>query len=291
MIIYNYCWFLLIYSFIGWIIEVIYQAVVKGKLLNRGFLNGPVCPVYGFGMSAVLFFYQTINIDNVFIVFLEGIILTTAIELFAGFILDKFFHARWWDYSKMPFNLNGYICLAFSIIWGLAVVFAVKIAHPAIYNITVANIPTKYGYPILFVLYFVLITDTIVTTLILIGLNKKLKELDEISSSIRIISNRMSSRIGENSLKTAQNIQETRVQAALAKAEAHDRLDDAIEHIHEESEQLLKELSEKYESKKDDLLKHRHIGHGRILYSFPNAKHRHYSDVMKELQERIKAKK
>lgn len=290
MIFYNYCWFLLIYSFIGWIIEVIYQAVVKGKILNRGFLNGPVCPVYGFGMSAVLLFYNLINYDNVFVVFLEGIVLTTAIELFAGFILDKFFHARWWDYSKMPFNLNGYICLAFSIIWGLAVVFAVKVAHPAIYNLTVANIPTKYGYPILFFLYAIFIADTIVTTLILIGLNKRLKELDEISVSMRRVSDRMSTRIGENSLKTAQAVQESRVQVALAKAEVHEKLDETINHVHDESEVIFKELNELYEQKKNELIKHKHYGHGRILHAFPNAKHRNYSEVLKDIQKKIKAK-
>ncbi len=149
--------FFLIYSFIGWVTEVVYHAVTLGKIMNRGFLNGPVCPVYGFGMTAVLFVFSLVSVDNPFIVFLIGVILTTLIELIAGWALYTFFHARWWDYSSMPLNLNGYICPAFSIIWGLAVLAVVRIAHPALEAVTIGLIPHSILLPITIILTAVMV--------------------------------------------------------------------------------------------------------------------------------------
>ena len=80
---YDICCFFLIYSFAGWVIEVIFHVVVGGKIINRGFLNGPVCPVYGFGMISVLLIYNLVGTDNTFIVFLEGLVFTPLIELVA----------------------------------------------------------------------------------------------------------------------------------------------------------------------------------------------------------------
>ncbi len=284
--VYDICCFFLIYSFAGWVIEVIFHVVVGGKIINRGFLNGPVCPVYGFGMISVLLIYNLIGSDNTFIVFLEGFVFTTLIELIAGFILDKFFHARWWDYSKMPLNLNGYICAGFSIIWGLAVVFVIKLVHVFIYNCTSAVIPPKIGWPVMAVLYAVFITDTVVTALTLIGLNKKLEELDRISESIKNVSDRMTQRIGNSSLNTLQKAQSTAVQASLARAEAQDRIEESREAL----ELRYRELQEKYVDLRDSLTRHRHYGVGRILNAFPDSKHRDYDRIFTELKNRLRGK-
>ena len=280
---YDICCFFLIYSFAGWVIEVIFHVVVGGKIINRGFLNGPVCPVYGFGMISVLLIYNLVGTDNTFIVFLEGLVFTTLIELVAGFILDKFFHARWWDYSKMPLNLNGYICVGFSIIWGLAVVFVIKLVHVFIYNCTSAIIPPKIGWPVMIALYAVFITDTVVTALTLIGLNKKLEELDRISESIKNVSDKMTQHIGNSSLNTLQKAQNTAVQASLAKAEAQDRIEESKDAL----ELRRRELQEKYENLRDSLTRHRHYGVGRILNAFPDARHRDYDRVLTEIKNRL----
>ena len=126
--------YFIIYSFVGWLVEVIFQAVTKGKIVNRGFLNGPVCPIYGFGMVAVLLFFNHINVGNLqeasgLFLFVIGAVFSTVIELFGGWVLDKLFHTKWWDYSKEKFNLHGYICLRFSIIWGIGVVFIMHVIH------------------------------------------------------------------------------------------------------------------------------------------------------------------
>ena len=282
---YDLCFFFVIYSIAGWIIEVIFHAVVKGVIVNRGFLNGPVCPVYGFGMISVILIYNLIGSDNTFVVFLEGVVFTTLIELIAGFILDKCFHARWWDYSKMPLNLNGYICAGFSLIWGRAVVFVVKLVHVFIYNVTSGLIPEKIGWPILIAVYAVYILDATVTVLTLIGLNKKLEELDRISASIKRVSDRMTDNFGNTSLKVTQKAQESAVQASLAKAE----LRDARLESRESLELRLNELQDKYETLRETVIRHRHFGAGRILNAFPDAKHRDYDQILTEIKNRIKA--
>ncbi|MBR4494898.1 MAG: hypothetical protein IKP14_09335 [Clostridiales bacterium] len=283
---YDICTFFIVYSFIGWVIEVVFHVVVAGKIINRGFLNGPVCPVYGFGMISVLLIYNFVGSSNTVVVFIEGVVFTTLIELVAGFILDKFFHARWWDYSNMPMNLNGYICVGFSLIWGLAVVFVIKIAHVFVYSITSGFIPKSIGWPVLIAMYAVFITDTIVTALTLIGLNKKLEELDRISESIKNVSDKITERIGNTSLNTLQKAQSTAVQASLAKAEAQDRLEESRDAL----ELRRKELQDKYEELRETVIRHRHFGVGRILNTFPDSKHRDYDKILTELKIRLRGK-
>lgn len=103
MTYYQICWYFLIYSFGGWALEVVYHAVACGKVINRGFLNGPVCPVYGFGVLSVFAMMNTFQGSGYQLsdgmIFLFGVILATAVELIAGWLLDVCFHARWWDYS------------------------------------------------------------------------------------------------------------------------------------------------------------------------------------------------
>lgn len=93
--------FFLIYSCLGWCLEVIYAAVSTGQLVNRGFLNGPVCPIYGFGMIIVLFTLSPLA-DNLLLLYLGGVILPSVLELVGGWALYKLYHTRWWDYSDFP---------------------------------------------------------------------------------------------------------------------------------------------------------------------------------------------
>ena len=116
--LYQIAAYFLIYSFLGWCVEVAYAAVTRGKLVNRGFLNGPVCPIYGFGMLALLFALTPL-LDNNLLLFVGGVIIPSAIELAGGWLLYRLYHTRWWDYTDRPFNVGGFICLEFSLYWGL----------------------------------------------------------------------------------------------------------------------------------------------------------------------------
>ena len=89
----------LVYSFLGWVCETVYCSIGQRKFVNRGFLNGPLCPVYGFGAVAVLLFLRPLR-ENLLLLFFGGMILTSVIEYITGFALEKLFAAKWWDYSN-----------------------------------------------------------------------------------------------------------------------------------------------------------------------------------------------
>lgn len=132
-----------IYSFLGWCVEVAFVAITARRVENRGFLNGPVCPIYGCGMLGVIAALTPYR-DNFILLFIGGFIICTAVELFGGWVLDKIFHMRWWDYTKNKFNIGGYVCLRFSIMWGLGVVAVMKLVHPPIFAL-VRRLPKIAG--------------------------------------------------------------------------------------------------------------------------------------------------
>ncbi|MBQ1311587.1 MAG: hypothetical protein IIY55_07030 [Blautia sp.] len=225
MTYYQICMYFMIYSFAGWVMEVIFHAVSQRKVINRGFLNGPVCPVYGIGVLGVFALGNTLEAESgahsisVGLLFLIGVLLATAVELLAGWLLDVCFHARWWDYSNRAHNFKGYICLQFSLIWGAGIVVVIKVAQPLVERHTVQLIPEKIGWPVMGILYSLFLADLIVTVAVVQGMNRKLKELDEIRASMRIVSNGLSDVLAKNSIRTAQAVEEGRAQTALATAE------------------------------------------------------------------------
>ena len=109
----------------GLVSEVIYAAATTGQLVNRGFLNGPVCPIYGFGMIIVLFALTPLQ-HSVLLLYLGGVILPSALELVGGWALYKLYHTRWWDYSDFPFTSgaisawNSACCGAWARWWSCA---------------------------------------------------------------------------------------------------------------------------------------------------------------------------
>ena len=221
MTLYQILWYFLIYSFAGWCVEVVFHAMKAHRLVNRGFLNGPVCPVYGFGVVLVFAAVHLIvdrsggTLQDVSIIMLYpiGVLLTTAVELLGGFMLDKAFHARWWNYSSEKYNFRGYICLKFSLLWGLGVVFLVKFAHPFIDRATVLFLPYSVGIWIILVLVIAYFADFVVSVLIMLKLNQSLEELDQIQRDMRVVSDQITKLVAGGSIAA-----EVLVDAGLTKA-------------------------------------------------------------------------
>ena len=115
------------YSFLGYIMEVVFTFFRCHKLINRGFLFGPYCSIYGVAGLALSIFDPKMNI---LLIFLLSSLLSGLIEGITGFILDKIFKMRWWDYSKNFLNINGYICLKFMLLFGLFSLVGVFIINP-----------------------------------------------------------------------------------------------------------------------------------------------------------------
>ena len=210
--------YFLIYSCIGWCLEVIYAAVTTGQLVNRGFLNGPVCPIYGFGMIIVLFALTPLQ-HSILLLYIGGVILPSALELVGGWALYKLYRTRWWDYSDYPFNIGGYICLEFCLLWGVGTLVVMRIVHPVIANL-VAMIPPLVGLILMCVLYAVYAADVVVTAIAASSLADTLDTMEKLGESIHAVSDAMTELLGTTALTADQKMDEGRLQLKLAAAEA-----------------------------------------------------------------------
>ncbi len=279
MTYYEMAGYFLVYSFLGWCLEVVYQAVKRGKVINRGFLCGPVCPVYGFGVLAVFILTKSPlaerlgitgaslargnDLVGILILYVFGVLLATTVELLAGWLLDVLFHARWWDYSKEPFNFHGYICLRFSLIWGAAILFVVLILQPVIEMDSRLEIPPSVGWVILAVCYAILALDLLVTVMIVAGFNKKLSELDKLQQELRRASYGLSQKLGNDTLKVEKNVSKVKDQAELKSRDLQTR-------INEKKQELMN--SDAF------------FGPKRLLKAFPDIRHRDYQAALNTLR-------
>ena len=127
-------WFY-IYSFLGWLWETCYVSVRKGKLINRGFINGPLCTIYGCGALAVYLILLPIS-DNLLLLFVGGVVVATALEYVTAVLMENIFHTSWWDYSDNKFNFQGRICLGCSLGWGVFTVGLFRVLHPVVQEFT-----------------------------------------------------------------------------------------------------------------------------------------------------------
>lgn len=280
----------ILYSFVGWVIEVIYHAVTQGKVVNRGMLNGPVCPIYGCGVvgafliakhGAEYAFACEPSELNGFIIFLGGMLLCTMIELVTGALLDTIFHMRWWDYREKPFNLNGYICLEFSIIWGLAMVFVIKVLYPSPGHGFFELVPNMLTNIVLILCYIALAADLVVTVLMIRRMEHRLGELDEVQKMMRAVSDKLSVMIGEGTLGEMQRLDEGRLQAALAKAELRDAISASEKERMADLAKKKRDLELMAAKLSKSFTEHEVFGLGRFVSAFPGLKHDRLGSVKK----------
>ena len=130
-------WFLwwLLYSVAGWVYEIIVVSIQEGHLVSRGFLYGPLCPIYGTAaLLAIALLYK--RVKNPVPLFVVGVTLATALEYTVSVVLERLFHQRWWDYSDFRFNIEGRVCLLASMIFGVMMILLIKVVHPRIEALT-----------------------------------------------------------------------------------------------------------------------------------------------------------
>ncbi len=155
-----FCLFL-IYSFSGWFIEVVGELINSKKFVNRGFLIGPICPIYGIGGTLITILFSQYESD-MFAVFSLSMVLCGVLEYFTSLIMEKLFHTRWWDYSNNKFNINGRICLETLVFFAVAGVLIVKYLSPYFFKI-LELIPINYLTIFSGVAYFLFVIDIIVS--------------------------------------------------------------------------------------------------------------------------------
>lgn len=244
---YEVVWIFIIYAFIGWCTEVSYAALDTGKFVNRGFLNGPYCPIYGCGVLLVIVVLTPLK-GNLLILFFGSVVLTSVIEFITGYLLETVFHNKWWDYSNKPYNIKGYICLKFSLFWGFACTFIMLIIHPIIYGF-IKFLPFIPGLVILCIIMVFFAIDCGITVATILKFNERLKMLNEIGAKIHHISDGIGENIYENvteALEKMEEFKETHEEQIIKITEKKDELTEGFT-------QKKDELTEGFTQKKDEL--------------------------------------
>lgn len=283
--VYELFMYFFIYSFLGWCVEVAYCAMNDGRIVNRGFLNGPVCPIYGFGMVGIIVLLGKVA-ANLFLVFVGGMIITTAVEFLGGWILFKKYNTRWWDYSQCPFNIGGFICLKFSVMWGLSTAAVISLVQPII-KILVDKLPFGWFFVVLGSL--LMAADFVVSAVSANGLNKNIREIEKIRNSLHQKSDALSQKIGTTALDVEELLDIENVQMELLREEKLAELQEWRNDWFSKTSRLVA----RHRILADKLKRHKFIGQGRLLRAFPNMYHEknltvgHFLTEIRKVKEKL----
>lgn len=178
------------YSIIGWIIEVVDNYIEKGRFINRGFLIGPYCPIYGCGGLLITIFLEKYS-NDILVLFILSMVLCAVLEYFTSYIMEKLFHIRWWNYTNYKFNINGRICLEMMIPFGFLGVILICYINPILNNIFNAVSINLFNV-CTYILMGLFILDSIVSLRIIFGLedivtNVKQDSTEKVTNQVRKI--------------------------------------------------------------------------------------------------------
>lgn len=176
------------YCFCGWVWESCYVSLRQRRWVNRGFLHGPMLPIYGTGAILILFVTLPVE-DSLYLVWLFGTLAATALEYVVGAAMEKIFKVRYWDYSKQRFNLNGHICLSSSIAWGFFSILLVRVIHPPVGQL-LRDIPAWCVDPLALVLTVLFTVDVVRSVQEALDLRELLTKLTEENEDLRRLAKR-----------------------------------------------------------------------------------------------------
>lgn len=302
--IYNieiYFMLFIIYAFLGWVMECTLGLIEKRKFVNRGFLIGPYCPIYGVGVVSVTLLLSRFS-DNIILLFILSTILCGLLEYFTGYIMEKIFNARWWDYSDSKFNINGRVCLDTLIPFGIICVLVICFVNPWIFN-KLSNIPENSLNSIAIVLFLIYLIDMCISFKIILNfknvakqakdnteeISKKVKEVTEAAvKKLTLEKEKLISKMNVKrysivkDLKYTSKNNKTRIKnqeiTLIGKFKARiENIDDIIKNSAKEMSEMIKnsqlklrkELKEKF-AKQSKLNK-------RLISAFPDVKQREYT--------------
>lgn len=175
--------YFIIYSFLGWIMESIFRSIIEKKVINTGFLIGPICPIYGFGACIMFLFLGNLK-DNIILLFLISCTLLTLWEYIVGVLLEKIFNTKYWDYSDHKFNFQGRICLTNSIYWGILGILFIKFIHPFVQNM-LGRIDSKLLNFIIMIASITFIVDIIVSIIKVKNIKVNLEKVEKLNKEIK----------------------------------------------------------------------------------------------------------
>ena len=164
-----------VFSILGWVYESIFVSIRTKKPVNRGFLVGPMLPLYGTGATLVYVLLRPVSLYPS-LLYVAGMLIATVIEYITSYVLEKLFHAKWWDYSTAPYNINGRIAIIPSMFWGFLTLFLFDVLEPFA-KWLISLIPESTGQKILAVLIVISAIDLTYTVIETINFKKQLETL------------------------------------------------------------------------------------------------------------------
>lgn len=173
----------IIYSFAGWLLESVYKTILQRKLVNSGFLNGPFCPIYGIGALIMILVLGEFK-NNIILLFIMAFIILSIWEYIVGFLLEKIFKTKYWDYSRLKFNINGRVCLKNSIYWGILGVLFIDFINPFI-NKELSLIDNKIIFYACLIIGICMLIDCIISIISIVQIDNALKYIEELNEQIR----------------------------------------------------------------------------------------------------------
>lgn len=311
--IYHLFYYFILYAFLGWLSEVAFAFFKNRKFVNRGFLYGSFCPIYGIGVVAIFLIvewtthaFSSTDPMPILIIFLVTTIATTLIEGTTGGILYKIFGTRWWDYSKRPLNYKGYVCLEFSAIWGVLGSLLLIFFHTKIIAF-IDIIPKNIGEPIAFIFAAYFLIDGTLTVRSLVDFKKLLVELESIQQeyikSKETLVNSMKHAKSELSSRVKNILELEDVKSSLKQLQIHMKtlqshqsihgdglsttLNDLIDKDKTISSRVKFELKEIYDRYEKRLNK---LSSSRLLRVFPSLKSNFYQKYIKDIKGKAKSK-
>lgn len=184
---YELIWLFLIYSFLGWMLETILAATEQRRFVNRGLINGPLCTIYGVPIVILTIFGQELPL---FWLFLGAMIVATVTEWIGGHIIERFYHERWWDYSDVKWNLDGYICLPASLVWGVLGTVSMRWGNGLLIRLY-GFLPEGIGHLLVWILAGMLVLDVAATIFALSGIGRSTQKWEAVDSWFTSISLRI----------------------------------------------------------------------------------------------------
>lgn len=243
MSIYFILLYFFVYGFLGWCTEVGFAAFKTHHFVNRGFLNGPICPIYGVGVTAVITILTPYKSD-IIVLYILSVVLVTILEGVTGWAMDKIFHNKWWDYSDMPLNIGGYVCLLFSIVWGFACLFIIYFIQPLVHDL-LAFIPTIVGIILIIILGITLIADLYVTASTIFKFNRRLAAMEKIAAEMHEISEQIGQEIFEKTIRALDRQEASKEKLATATDEFKEKMQDTASGLKEKTQGTAFELKER----------------------------------------------
>lgn len=273
---YYYFWF---WSIFGWVMEVVDRTLETGGFENRGFMNGPYCPIYGFGVIGITILLSPLK--SVLILYILSSVLCTVFELAVGLMLQALFHAKWWDYSDMKFNFKGYICLRNSLLWGVGCVLVVRVVQPLIEK-GVHQIPYTLGNIVAIVLTIIFVYDLVESICEVRKLNNKLREIDALARIIH-----------DKSVVIGEKISDEVLIQKAKYDKLNEKLADGVQNQKEKYERLNEKISDELSMTmfKYEMLIEQTKKQSRIIRAFPTMKSLEHNNALKVIREKLNIRK